>query len=168
MSIEQFRESNMIVMGKEIREMSSMTETNSVNITSLITLIKSQNKSLQTLQRQVALLKDRIPEESDSDTDVEESKREIFCDLCDEKHNALYHCNDCSENLCETGATFHKKGKATKGHIVKPLNEITLRSPNSEIQPTAVLMELLEDHKITGSVCAGPNDEIVSLISGEV
>lgn len=168
MSIEQFRESNMIVMGKEIREMSSMTETNSVNITSLITLIKSQNKSLQTLQRQVALLKDRIPEESDSDTDVEESKREIFCDLCDEKHNALYHCNDCSENLCETGATFHKKGKATKGHIVKPLSEITLRSPNSEIQPTAVLMELVEDHKITGSVCAGPNDELVSLISGEV
>ena len=168
MSIEQFRESNMIVMGKEIREMSSMTETNSVNITSLITLIKSQNKSLQTLQRQVALLKERIPEESDSDTDVEESKREIFCDLCDEKHNALYHCNDCSENLCETGATFHKKGKATKGHIVKPLSEITLRSPNSEIQPNAVLMELLEDHKITGSVCAGSNDEIVSLVGGEI
>ena len=168
MSIEQFRESNMIVMGKEIREMSSMTETNSVNITSLITLIKSQNKSLQTLQRQVSNLKDRIPEESDSDTDVEESKREIFCDLCDEKHNALYHCNDCSENLCETGATFHKKGKATKGHIVKPLSEITLRSPNSEIQPTAVLMELVEEHKITGSVCAGPNDELVSLIEGDV
>ena len=168
MSIEQFTESNMIVMGKEIREMSSMTETNSVNITSLITLIKSQNKSLQTLQRQVALLKDRIPEESDSDTDVEESKREIFCDLCDEKHFALYHCNDCCENLCETGATFHKKGKATKGHIVKPLSEITLRSPNSEIQPTAVLMELIEDHKITGSVCAGPNDELVSLIEGDV
>lgn len=165
MSIQQFEESNM---GKEIRQMSSMTETNSVNITSLISLIKSQNKSLQTLQRQVSLLKDRIPEESDSDTDVEESKREIFCDLCDEKHYAVYHCNDCSENLCETGATFHKKGKATKGHIVKPLSEITLPSPNPEERATAILMELLEEHKITGSVCAGPNDELVSLVGGEI
>jgi uncharacterized protein YlxW (UPF0749 family) len=74
---------NMVAMGKEIREMSSMTETNSVNIMSLVALIKSQNKSLQTLQRQVSILKDRIPEESDSDTDVEESKREILCDLCE-------------------------------------------------------------------------------------
>jgi hypothetical protein len=63
---------NIVVMGKEIREMSSMTETNSVNIMSLVALIKSQNKSLQNLQRQVSILKDRIPEESDSDTDVEE------------------------------------------------------------------------------------------------
>ena len=168
MSIQKFEESNMTVMGKEIREMSSMTETNSVNIMSLVALIKSQNKSLQTLQRQVSLLKDRIPEESDSDTDVEESKREIFCDLCDEKHLAVYHCNDCSENLCETGASFHKKGKATKGHIVKALGEMTLQYPKSEEEATAVLMEFVEEHKITGTVCAGPNEEIISLISGEV
>ena len=161
-------DSNMIAMDKEIREMSMMTETNSVNIMNLVGLIKSQNKSLQTLQRQVSLLKDRIPEESDSDTDVEESKREIFCDLCDDKHNAVYHCNDCSENLCEAGATFHKKGKATKGHIVKALGEITLLYSKSEEEPTAVIMELVEEHKITGSVCAGPNEEIVSLTSGEI
>jgi len=159
---------NMVVMGKEIREMSSMTETNSVNIMSLVGLIKSQNKSLQTLQRQVSILKDRIPEESDSDTDVEESRREIFCELCDEKHLAVYHCNDCSENLCEAGASFHKKGKATKGHIVKALSDITLRYSESGEEATAVIMELVEEHKITGSVCAGPNEEIISLISGEV
>ena len=168
MSIQKFEESNMTVMGKEIREMSSMTETNSVNIMSLVGLIKSQNKSLQNLQRQVSILKDRIPEESDSDTDVEESKREIFCDLCDEKHLAVYHCNDCSENLCETGSSFHKKGKATKGHIVKPLGEMTLQYSNSEEEATAVLMDLVEEHKITASVCAGPNEEIISLISGEI
>jgi hypothetical protein len=161
-------ESNMVVMDKEIREMWSMTETNSVNIMSLVGLIKSQNKSLQTLQRQVSILKDRIPEESDSDTDIEESKREILCDLCDEKHLAAYHCNDCSENLCDTGASFHKKGKATKGHIVKPLGEMTLRYSEFEEEATAVLMELVEEHKITGSVCAGPNEEIISLISGEI
>jgi len=159
---------NMIAMDKEIREMSMMTETNSVNIMNLVGLIKSQNKSLQTLQRQVSILKDRIPEESDSDTDVEESNREIFCDLCDEKHNAVYHCNDCSENLCEAGASFHKKGKATKGHLVKALGEITLRYPGCEEEPTAVIMELVEEHKITGTVCAGPNEEIISLTSGDI
>jgi hypothetical protein len=171
MSVQQFEEynsENMIAMDKEIREMYSMTETNSVNIMSLVALIKSQNKSLQNLQRQVSILKDRIPEESDSDTDVEESRREIFCDLCDQKHLAVYHCNDCSENLCDAGASFHKKGKATKSHIVKALGDMTLGYSNFGEEPTAVIMELVEQYKITGSVCAGPNEEIISLISGEV
>jgi hypothetical protein len=160
----------MVVLGKELREMSSMTETNSVNITSLISLIKSQNKSLQTLQRQVSILKDRIPEESDSDTDVEESKREIFCDLCDEKHLAVYHCNDCSENLCEAGASFHKKGKATKGHIVKALCDMK-NIPKYIDEPKGVLMEFVDKYKIGSGghrVCTGPNNEMITLNCGDV
>ena len=159
-SINQFMD-DQIIPGRP--------EPSETTITTLLTLIKTQNKALQTLQKQVSLLKDRIPEESDSDTDVEETKIEITCDLCDEKHLAIYHCNDCSENLCETASTFHKKSKATKTHIILNLSDIkSLSKPQEE--PTAILMELVDEYKIIGEyggVCTGPNNEMISLQGGQ-
>jgi len=120
----------MLTMSKNFTEISSMTETNSEHITSLISLIKSQNKSLQSLQRQVYKLQSKIGEDDDaecSDTEEDEEKiqvSEVFCDLCEDRHTALYHCKDCSENFCETIAGIHKKGKATKGHLVLLLSDI--------------------------------------------
>jgi DNA-binding beta-propeller fold protein YncE len=129
-------------ISKNFTEMCIMTETNSENIISLISLIKSQNKSIQTLQRQVYKLQGKIgaedaaeccnSEHSDSehsDTEEDEEKTnvkvsEVYCDLCEDRHTALYHCKDCSENLCETIAGIHKKGKATKGHLVLLLSDI--------------------------------------------
>jgi hypothetical protein len=120
----------ILTMSKNFTEISSMTETNSEHITSLISLIKSQNKSLQSLQQQVYKLQSKIGEEDDaecSDTEEDEEKiqvSEVFCDLCEDQHIALYHCKDCSENLCETIAGIHKKGKATKGHLVLLLSDM--------------------------------------------
>jgi hypothetical protein len=120
----------MLTMSQNFTEISSMTETNSEHITSLISLIKSQNKSLQSLQQQVYKLQSKIGEEDDaecSDTEEDEEKiqvSEVFCDLCEDRHTALYYCKDCSENLCETIAGIHKKGKATKGHLVLLLSDI--------------------------------------------
>lgn len=122
---------NCEVMLAKFGEMTTMTETNSEHITALIGLVKSQNKSLQTLQRQVYKLQGRLGSEDAecSDTEEDEQKsggivREVSCDLCEERHIALYHCKDCSENLCETIAGIHKKGKATKGHLVLLLSDI--------------------------------------------
>ena len=122
---------NCEVMLTKFGEMTTMTETNSEHITALIGLVKSQNKSLQTLQRQVYKLQGKIGVEDAecSDTEEDEEKsggvvREVSCDLCEDKHTALYHCKDCSENLCETIAGIHKKGKATKGHLVLLLSDI--------------------------------------------
>jgi len=122
-------------ISKNFTEMCSMTETNSEHITSLISLVKSQNKSLQSLQSQVYKLQEKLEAEDDSerrdaecsDTEEDEEKiqvSEVSCDLCEDQHTALYHCKDCSENLCETIAGIHKKGKATKGHLVLLLNDI--------------------------------------------
>ena len=122
---------NCEVMLTKFGEMTTMTETNSEHITALIGLIKSQNKSLQSLQRQVYKLQGRLGSEDAecSDTEEDEEKsgrvvREVFCDLCEDRHTALYHCKDCSENLCETIAGIHKKGKATKGHLVLSLSDM--------------------------------------------
>ncbi len=104
-------------ISKNFTEMCSMTETNSENITSLISLVKSQNKSLQSLQSQVYKLQEKLRAEDSECSDTEEDTEntnvqvsEIFCDLCEDRHTALYHCKDCSENLCETIAGIHKKG----------------------------------------------------------
>ena len=117
------------VMLAKFGEMTTMTETNSEHITALIGLIKSQNKSLQSLQRQVYKLQGRLGSEDDECSDTEEDTekvqiREVSCDLCEDRHTALYHCKDCCENLCETIAGIHKKGKATKGHLVLLLSDI--------------------------------------------
>lgn len=123
---------NCEVMLTKFGEMTTMTETNSEHITALIGLVKSQNKSLQTLQRQVYKLQGKIGVEDDDCSDTEEDTekvqvRELFCDLCENRHTALYHCKDCSENLCETIAGIHKKGKATKGHLVLLLSEMKVQ-----------------------------------------
>jgi hypothetical protein len=121
-------------ISKNFTEMCSMTETNSEHITSLISLVKSQNKSLQSLQQQVYKLQEKLEAEGEC-TDTEEDTEntnvqvsEIFCDLCEDRHTALYHCKDCSENLCETIAGIHKKGKATKGHLVLLLSEFKVEA----------------------------------------
>jgi len=121
---------NYETISKNFTEMCSMTETNSEHITSLISLLKSQNKSLQSLQSQVYKLQEKLRAEDDvecSDTEEDTEKvqvSEVSCDLCEDRHTAIYHCKDCSENLCETIAGIHKKGKATKGHLVLLLSDI--------------------------------------------
>jgi len=134
MSLQPYE--NYEKISKNFTEMCSMTETNSEHITALISLVKSQNKSLQSLQSQVYKLQGRLGSEDTesrdaqcSDTEEDEEKTnvkvsEVFCDLCEDRHTALYHCKDCSENLCETIAGIHKKGKATKGHLVLLLSDI--------------------------------------------
>jgi hypothetical protein len=123
---------NCEVMLTKFGEMTTMTETNSEHITALIGLVKSQNKSLQSLQSQVYKLQTRLGAEeeaecSDTEEDTEKTNvkvSEVFCDICEDRHTALYHCKDCSENLCETIAGIHKKGKATKAHLVLLLSDI--------------------------------------------
>lgn len=41
-----------------------------------------------------------------------------FCQLCDENHLALFHCEDCDEDFCRVLKVAHLKSKATKGHKV--------------------------------------------------
>jgi hypothetical protein len=158
-----------------------MTETNSEHITSLISLVKSQNKSLQSLQSQVYKLQEKLEAEdserrdaecSDTEEDTEKVEvREIFCDLCEDQHTALYHCKDCSENLCETIAGIHKKGKATKGHLVLLLSDIEKEPDVDESYEVPIYKETVWDAFKQGpsKIFEGSAiDEIISFRKGKL
>ena len=91
---------------------------NSTTIPILLGLITRQSRSIQNLQDQLARIKGL--HEDDDEEDIVELKK--FCDVCEDKHIATYHCQNCSENLCSFGAGFHMKCKATKGHLVIELS----------------------------------------------
>ena len=91
---------------------------NSTTIPILLGLITRQSRSIQNLQDQLARIKGL--HEDDDEEDIVELKK--FCDVCEDKHIATYHCQNCSENLCSFGAGFHMKCKSTKGHLVIELS----------------------------------------------
>ena len=112
-TIEEFEN---IQKGSEINGCSQL---NSTNIQFLLGLIRRQDRSIKQLQDQLSTVKINICDDSDEEDIVELKK---LCDVCEDKHIATYHCQNCSENLCSFGAGFHMKCKATKGHLVVELS----------------------------------------------
>ena len=112
-TIEEFEE---LQRGAEITGNSTMLPSTTIPI--LLGLIRRQNRSIQNLQDQLGRIKGLHDDEEDED--IVELKK--FCDLCEDRHIAAYHCQNCSENLCDTAASFHMRSKASKGHLVIELS----------------------------------------------
>jgi hypothetical protein len=113
-TIEEFEE---LQRGAEITGNSTITQVNATTIPILLGLIRRQSRSIQNLQDQLGRIKSI---EDEDEEDIVELKK--FCDLCNDKHIAAYHCQNCSENLCDTAAAFHIRSKASKGHLVIELS----------------------------------------------
>lgn len=45
----------------------------------------------------------------------------VLCQVCNDIHSAIIHCEVCGEGLCEVAAKIHQNGKTTKDHALKPL-----------------------------------------------
>jgi WD40 repeat protein len=103
-------------------------------------------------------------EEDEEKTNVKVSEvfSEVFCDLCEERHTAIYHCKDCSENLCESSAGIHKKGKATKGHLVLLLSDIEKEADVDESYEVPIYKEGSK-WKITVRLNTSPKYNLVNL-----
>ena len=48
------------------------------------------------------------------------------CEVCDKNQIAEHYCDDCGDFLCTECSTFHRTFKATKGHTIKDLSNISL------------------------------------------
>ncbi len=53
-----------------------------------------------------------------------------ICQVCNDKHSAVYRCDICDEFMCETVAQFHLNSKLTKNHHLILL-EVT---PDSQVR----------------------------------
>ena len=48
------------------------------------------------------------------------------CEMCDKKEIAEHYCDDCGDFLCGACSSFHRTFKATKGHTINDLSQLSL------------------------------------------
>ena len=55
----------------------------------------------------------------------EESESLFDCEVCDDKHPAIFWCFNCEEDMCKDAARFHSLSKATRDHQLISLESAT-------------------------------------------
>ena len=55
----------------------------------------------------------------------EESESLFNCEVCDDKHPAIFWCFNCDEDICKDAARFHSRSKASRDHQLIPLESAT-------------------------------------------
>ena len=50
------------------------------------------------------------------------------CEVCEKEDLAEHYCEDCKDFLCPSCTTFHRQFKATKKHIIKAIQEVSLEA----------------------------------------
>ena len=55
----------------------------------------------------------------------EESESLFDCEVCDDKHPAIFWCFNCEEDMCNDAARFHSRSKASRDHQLISLESAT-------------------------------------------
>ena len=55
----------------------------------------------------------------------EEGESLFNCEVCDDKHPAIFWCFNCEEDMCKDAARFHTRCKATRDHQLISLESAT-------------------------------------------
>ena len=55
----------------------------------------------------------------------EEGESLFDCEVCDDKHPAIFWCFNCEEDMCKDAACFHSRSKATRDHQLISLESAT-------------------------------------------
>ena len=55
----------------------------------------------------------------------EESESLFDCEVCDDKHPAIFWCFNCEEDMCKDAARFHSRSKASRDHQLISLESAT-------------------------------------------
>ena len=55
----------------------------------------------------------------------EESESLFDCEVCDDKHPAIFWCFNCDEDMCKDAVRFHSRSKATRDHQLISLESAT-------------------------------------------
>lgn len=61
------------------------------------------------------------------ESDAEDGKEKICCDVCGEKSKAKSFCYECNQRLCSFCVSFHEKLQATREHNVAGIDESGVR-----------------------------------------
>ena len=58
--------------------------------------------------------------------DVKPQQESLFdCEVCDDKHPAIFYCFNCKEDMCKDAARFHSRSKGTCDHQLISLESAT-------------------------------------------
>ena len=58
--------------------------------------------------------------------DVKPQQESLFdCEVCDDKHPAIFWCFNCKQDMCKDAAGFHTRCKATRDHQIISLESAT-------------------------------------------
>ena len=55
----------------------------------------------------------------------EEGESLFDCEVCDDKHPAIFWCFNCEEDMCKDAAHFHTRSKASRDHQLISLESVT-------------------------------------------